>query len=161
MRVKIMFHLWICQTLASFLIHLAQLLLPHLHYSRDLTWQICSGEECSLGYSVAVQQNLQTLVQVPQHEVGEEGDVVFACLLSLVSQLCHHVSVTSSCGQEQETTVVLGLVQTLLSQLELGLSRGQLGQLLPLLLAPTLPRQTVASVQVSQLYCQIKLVLRV
>ena len=57
--------------------------------------------------------------------------------------------------------MVLSLVQALLGQVELGLPGGQLGQLLPLLLAGALLGQTVAALQVSQLYGQLELVLRV
>ena len=54
--------------------------------------------------------------------------------------------------------MVLGLVETLLGEVELGLFGGQLRQLFPLLLAGTFFGQTVAALQVSQLNSQVKLV---
>ena len=77
------------------------------------------------------------------------------------AQLSHHVGVAGGRGHQEEAAVVLGLVETLLGQVELGLLRGQLGQLLPLLLAGALLGQTVAALQVSQLYGQLELVLGV
>ena len=50
-------------------------------------------------------------------------------------------------------------MQTLLSKVKLGLLSRQLRQLLPLLLASSLPRQRVARVQVTQLDGEVKLVL--
>ena len=55
--------------------------------------------------------------------------------------------------------MVLSLVETLLGQVELGLFGGQLGQLLPLLLAGALLGQAVAALQIAQLYGQLELVL--
>ena len=55
--------------------------------------------------------------------------------------------------------MVLGLVQTLLGQVELGLLGGQLRQLLPLLFTPALLGQAVAALQIAQLYGQLELVL--
>ena len=55
----------------------------------------------------------------------------------------------------------LSLMETLLSQIKLCLFGGQLCQLLPLLFTGTFSGQTVASVQISQLDCKIKLVFRI
>ena len=52
-------------------------------------------------------------------------------------------------------------METLLSKIKLCLFCGKLGQLLPLLLAGTFSCQTVASVEISQLNCKIKLVFRI
>ena len=59
------------------------------------------------------------------------------------------------------TLSYLSLMETLLSKIKLCLFCGKLGQLLPLLLAGTFSCQTVASVEISQLNCKIKLVFRI
>ena len=52
-------------------------------------------------------------------------------------------------------------MKTLLSQIKLCLFGGQLCQLLPFLFTGALSGQAVASLQISQLYCKIKLVFRI
>lgn len=47
-------------------------------------------------------------------EVCHEGHVVLAVPLCSLSQFAHHGGVTGSCGEEQQATIVLGMVQALL-----------------------------------------------
>ena len=145
--------------MACFLVDFAKFFPPELNNSGNFTWKISSREESGLWNPLAVEQNLQTFLKLSQHKVGQEGHVVLPRLLGLEAQLGHHVGIAGSRGHQEEPAVVLGLVQTLLGQVELGLLGGQLRQLLPLLFTPALLGQAVAALQIAQLYGQLELVL--
>ena len=147
--------------MARFLVDFAKFFPPELHNSGNFTWKISSSEESGLWNPLTVEQNLQTFLKLSEHKVGQERHVVLPGLLSLKAEFGHHVSIAGSRGHQEETAVVLSLVETLLGEVELGLFGGQLRQLFPLLLAGSLPRQRVARVQVTQLDGEVKLVLGV
>ena len=147
--------------MARFLVDFAKFLPPELNNSGNFTRKISSREESGLWNPLAIEQNLQTFLKLSQHKVGQEGHIVLPRQFGLEAQLGHHVGIAGGRGHQEQPTVVPGLVKALLGQLELGLLRGQLGQLLPLLLAPALLGQAVAALQVAQLYGQLELVLGV
>ena len=144
--------------MACFLVDFAKFFPPELNNSGNFTWKISSSEESGLWNPLAVEQNLQTFLKLSQHKVGQEGHVVLPRHLGLEAKFGHHVGIAGSRGHQEEPAVVLGLVETLLGEVELGLFGGQLSQLFPLLLACTLFGQTVAALEVSQLNSQVKLV---
>ena len=145
--------------MARFLVDFAKFFPPELHDSGNFTWKISSSEESGLWNPLTVEQNLQTFLKLSEHKVGQERHIVLPGLLSLKAEFSHHVSIAGSRGHQEEPAVVLGLVQTLLGQVELGLLGGQLRQLLPLLFTPALLGQAVAALQIAQLYGQLELVL--
>lgn len=63
---------------------------------------------------------------LPLQEVGHEGHIVLAVLLCPLSQLADHGGVTGGGGEEQQASVILGVVQALLGQAELALTDSQL-----------------------------------
>lgn len=74
------------------------------------------------------------MYSLPLQEVGHEGDVVLAVPFSALGQLVHHRCVARSCSQQQQASVVLGVMKALLCQAKLALIDSQFCQLLPLLL---------------------------
>lgn len=67
-------------------------------------------------------------------EVCHEGHVVLAVFLRPLGQLAHHGGVARGCCEEQQATVILGMMQALLGQAKLALTDRKLCQLLPFLL---------------------------
>lgn len=59
-------------------------------------------------------------------EVGHEGYIVFAIPFCSFSQLAHHDSITGGCSEEEQATIILGMVQALLGQAKLALTDSQL-----------------------------------
>lgn len=67
-------------------------------------------------------------------EVGHEGNVVLAVPFSTLSQFAYHSGVARGSSQQQQASIVLGMMKALLCQAKLALTDSQLSQLLPLLL---------------------------
>lgn len=74
------------------------------------------------------------MYSLPLQEVGHEGNVVLAVPFRTLGQFAHHSGVARGCSQQQQASIVLGMMKALLCQAKLALADSQLGQLLPLLL---------------------------
>ena len=57
----------------------------------DSAWDVCACKEGSLWCTTSGDQQVDTLVQLPQEEQAQEGHVLLALLLAEVHQLLHAV----------------------------------------------------------------------
>lgn len=77
-------------------------------------------------YYVTTSHSSTIWYSLPLQEVGHEGNVVLAIPLCPLSQFAHHCGVPRGSGEEEQATVILGMVQALLSQAELAFTDCQL-----------------------------------
>ena len=128
----------ISEGFSSLLVNLFQVSLPKGDELRNAARRIRTRHKCRFRNTVRFNQQIETSIDILEHEHANESNIIFAFRFSVHSELFQGLRRTRRCGEQQLSREIARLFQALIREFEVTDGHCEFAKLFPLGLIRTL-----------------------